>query len=394
MKSLRFFCTLLAAALLFTLVPASPADAVSSASDWKDIDMLWVGPNLIVGRHPDGTLVLDDRRAFADSPLDVSGWRDITDVVVSWDYILGLRSDGQVLAAGPSALVSEVSSWHDVVQLCGTSYDFAALRADGTVYWMSGDSDNWDDEEAWDESDDEEAWDEPDNMTPETWTGVVRLIPGGYTVFGVDRRGNLLPCYSAPPRTDSVADIAYNADVLMFLYTDGTACLYVPGAWSDSEARRAAVHRWTGLTQIAAGDWIYAGLRRDGTVVSCDLYNEFHETDSWRDVVQIQTLNDSLLLGLRKDGRLYFSGGDYEPELEARIRSWSHIRDIFVCGDYFAALFSDGTVKTAAAGERGGQPFRTSGWKNVKALYGSAYWLVGLCTDGSVLVAENRCLDD
>lgn len=377
MKAVRFFSVFLCAVLLFALAAPLSAEAASSAANWKRINAIWVEQDLIVGLRTDGTVVLDDQRDYKYNKLDVSGWTDIIDICVLGSGIVGLRSDGRVLATGDPQLVSTASSWNRVVQLCGTFFDFAALRADGSVYWLSGDSERWEDES-------------PSFESPAALTNVARLIPGAYTIFGIDKNGKLLPRNCPIPKSDGVKDICYNSDVTMFLYSDGTACLYSAGSEDQRWMRAAAVSRWTDLKQISAGDWIYAGLRRDGTVVSCDLENVFHETDSWRDVTRIWTTSDGLVFGLRKDGRLYFSGAEVEKMLANRIRTWSNVRDLFVGPSYIAVLFSDGSVQTAALYGSADEPFRTSGWKNVRSLDGNWDHLVGLCADGSVLVAESE----
>ena len=87
----------------------------------------------VVGIKEDGTVVA----AGSDTgKCDVSGWKNIIEVYVGGRYTVGLRSDGRVelTAEGDAALLAEeTSQWTDIVAVALGFDHVVGLRSDGTV---------------------------------------------------------------------------------------------------------------------------------------------------------------------------------------------------------------------------------------------------------------------
>lgn len=92
---------------------------------WTDIVYLQQGPD-IFGLKSNGTV------------LSLTGmtasWHDITSISASSKTIVGIRSDGSVVAAGDNSLGQcEVSDWRNIVAICATSEFTVGLTSDGTL---------------------------------------------------------------------------------------------------------------------------------------------------------------------------------------------------------------------------------------------------------------------
>jgi alpha-tubulin suppressor-like RCC1 family protein len=64
----------------------------------------------------------------------VSGWTDIVAISLGAEHIVGLRSDGTVVATGANGWGQcNVSGWTDIVSISAGAYNTMGLRSDGTV---------------------------------------------------------------------------------------------------------------------------------------------------------------------------------------------------------------------------------------------------------------------
>lgn len=376
MKSIRSLSALLCLILLFCLFPV-PASA--DTGDWTDVTAVWAGHEFTVGLRRDGMVLVDDFSPDRDEAFDVSDWEDVIDILIGYSYITGLCGDGTVRVTGSERLAEKVSSWRDVTQLCQSSAYLLGLRGDGTVYCASTYS--FDDED--EEPDQEDYWESETS----SWTGVDRLLLGSYYVYGLTEDNRLL---GIPPeyhiRTDHVADISCNADVMMFLYTDGTVALHIPGSY---EQESYPVDVWRDITKIEAGDWTYVGLRSDGVLVSCDIMGPSSRLYNWKDVRQFGIVYGALVVALDGEGRVHLGDPGDAWELEETVRDWPGVQELFVGYDYLAALFPDGTMRLVLvdAPEDSFCPDEVAGWTDIVSFAGSHWHFVGLRSDGTVVTA-------
>ena len=64
----------------------------------------------------------------------MSEWRDVTQLALGDDFLIGLRKDGTVVAAGENDTVCNgVTGWQDIIQIAAVSEAAAGLTAAGTV---------------------------------------------------------------------------------------------------------------------------------------------------------------------------------------------------------------------------------------------------------------------
>ena len=191
--------------------------------------------------------------------LTGSGWKGET---VSWsgirsiavgreNFILGLRANGTVAAAGKSSYDrTGVGSWTNIVQVaCGLNHSLG-LRSDGTVVGC--------------------GWNYYGQRITETWAGVVYIAAGNNTSYGVLSSGRVIAigdnssgqCNVSEWRGVAAVSAGYMHAV--GLKSDGTAL-----ACGANNSGQCNVSEWEDLTMIAAGAYHTVGLKSDGTLVAC-----------------------------------------------------------------------------------------------------------------------------
>ena len=79
-------------------VLAAPAELAAVTADWREIRKVAIGAYWILGLKQDGTVVAAG--IDGETPPDVSGWTEITDISNGHTYCAGVRSDGTVVFAG------------------------------------------------------------------------------------------------------------------------------------------------------------------------------------------------------------------------------------------------------------------------------------------------------
>lgn len=99
--------------------------------DWHDVVAVSIGSH-VVGLRSDGQVFSEP--AWANSvQVDVHDWHDIIDVSAGQDLVIGLRSEGAVVAAGKGCEQFNAADWHDVVSISTYGTHTVGLRADGRV---------------------------------------------------------------------------------------------------------------------------------------------------------------------------------------------------------------------------------------------------------------------
>lgn len=100
-------------------------DAVYS---WNNIIKVAVGDGASYGLDLMGKVFFAGNNA-----KNVSDWNNIIDIATGPDYIVGLKSDGSIVAVGAGTKISEVRNWQDINALACSSNFIAGLKKDGTV---------------------------------------------------------------------------------------------------------------------------------------------------------------------------------------------------------------------------------------------------------------------
>ncbi len=262
--------------------------------EWRGIVSISTSGQNIMGLESNGRVVAVGHNSYGQ--LDVSEWRNMVDVKTSGDHTIGLRSDGTVVAIGRNdKRQCEVSEWADIVAISLGQYSSMGLKSDGTVV---------------------------------------------------------------------VAGEALEA----FDYSE-----------------------WTDIVQISAGYSQAIGLKSDGTVLTVGK-NAYGACDvsEWADVVAIWTRSFYNTFGLKSDGTVVAAGSS--SEWLDDISEWSNLVDLSVGKNHIVGLKSDGTV-VATGSNKFGQ-CNVSNWKDIIAVAAGLDWTVGLKMDGSVVIAVDNYYTD
>jgi hypothetical protein len=248
------------------------------------------GHSYMVGLKSDGTVV-----ATGDSKYHqcaVSSWRDIVAVSAGSIHTVGLKADGTVVATGASWNgLCDVSSWRDIVAASAGYYHTVGLKADGTVVATGNSRDG--------------------RCDVSSWRDIVAVSAGYEHTVG--------------------------------LKADGTVV-----ATGKNNYGQCDVSSWRDIVAVSAGYMYTAGLKADGTVVVVGAVAE-DRIKKWKDIVAISC--DSETVGLKLDGTVVTTS------LTLHVSDWTDIVAISCATGCIVGLKSDGTVVSA------GHPCDLSQWK-------------------------------
>lgn len=261
------------------------------------------GQGLTVALHSDGTVVAAGDNSYGQ--CDVSSWSDIIAVFVGDDRIVGLRSNGTLIATAGSSV--DISAWEDIVSFSESDSLMATvgLHADGTV----------------------EAW--------------------GIQVFDA---------YEELSAWDDIVAIAAGSFVVAALRSDGTLATVC----FEDEYGLTDASGWSDIVAVSVGNYHIVGLRSDGTVVAAG-GNEYGQCDvsDWSDIVAISA-GDEYTVGLRSNGTVVAVG--WENSGRCDVSEWTGIVAIAAAG-HTVGLRADGTV--VAAGSDGNGQCDVSSWTGI-----------------------------
>jgi len=242
-------------------------------------------------------------------------WQDLVAVSAGILHLVGLRSDGTVVAAGENNHRQlDVSDWYDIVAVSAGSTHTVGLRSDGTVVTVGyGGYEQGDVTESLDTSD---------------WSDIVAISAGGYGTIGLKSDGTVVSVGDNRFGSLDVADwhdiVAISAGSIhtIGLRSDGT----VVGVGSERFGR-IDVADWRDIVAIATGRSYTIGLKTDGTVVSTGRNNTQELPDDvagWRDIVAIAG-GQNHAIGLRPDGTVVVTRGEFNRAY-SNTAKWHDIR--------------------------------------------------------------------
>ena len=302
-----------------------------SAALWAGVaqrDAVAAGWNYTIGLRADGTVVATGFNKYGQ--CDVSGWRDLVAVAAGGYHTVGLCADGTAVATGDNEYGQcDVSGWQDLVAVAADYDHTVGLRADGTVVATGDNSDGQCDVSDWQE--------------------IVAVAAGLFHTVG--------------------------------LRADGTAV-----ATGYNEYGRCDVSGWQGIVAVAAGDDHTVGLRADGTVVATG-YNEYGRCDvsGWHDLVAVAA-GGLHTVGLRADGTAVATGDNEYGQCD--VSGWQDLVAIAAGRLHTVGLRADGTAIATGWSPPGGRD--VSGWQDLVAVAAGDDHTVGLRADGTVVATGDN----
>ena len=113
-----------------TVISAGNVSA-GNVANWKGIVYISAGFDHLVGIKSDGTVIAAG--SSYQGKGNVSGWKNIVEVSAGWEYTVGLKADGTVLAVGNSKYYSGVSDWKNIISISAGNHHTVGLKSYGSV---------------------------------------------------------------------------------------------------------------------------------------------------------------------------------------------------------------------------------------------------------------------
>lgn len=264
----------------------------------------------------------------------IDSWENIVSVAVNGEFVLGLKSDGEVVVAnGNSKYRANTEGWKDIVAIAAGQQFLVGLRKDGTVA--------------------AQGYDGYGETDVDSWRNIIAISTGWQHTVGLDEDGDVFD---------------KNGDV----YFTGYNSKKIIGEIKNNR------ENWTNLVAISTGgsspgfqgNGHVVGLRSDGTVVAagdnsrgqCNVYGE-----DWKDIIAIAA-GDFHTVGLKSDGTVVttWRGGD---DINTLVQEVTDTRVVAISAGYGTtlALTEDGCA-VGVGYEWQGQ-LDTSSWDKI-AYYG------------------------
>lgn len=237
-------------------------------------------------------------------------------------HVLGLKSDGTVIASGFANLYGEcnvngISEYSSVIE---KSNDVYGITKDGSSVYLGK----------------KEFYEFNDYANMPVWEDIEYIHAENSYSFGLKRDGTIL---------------AIGAEVSVF-------------------------HRWENIIAVSGRfEEDYVGLQSDGTVIG-----NYDGLADWSDIIDIST-GTSHVLGLKKDGTVVALGAnDYG---QCNVGDWTNIVAIAAGGAFSVGLRCDGTV--IAIGMNNSGQCDLEDWKDIVVISACGAITNGIKNDGTVV---------
>ena len=219
-----------------------------NVSSWKDIVKIEVGSDHIVGLKSDGTVVAAGNNR--DGQCEVSCWTDVVAISASWHHTVGLRKDGSVLATGENKDGQcNVDEWRDVIKIKTSDHHTVGLKSNGTVLAV-GDN-------------------EYDQCDLEEWKDIIDIYLDSTSTFGLRSDGTVVASYCLEDASDHLMPWRRVVDMYVCNDTPGVYPLLADGTIPyEEEFDEYDVSGWIDIIAVSGGEGHLVGLKSDGTVVA------------------------------------------------------------------------------------------------------------------------------
>ena len=363
---------------------------------WTKVEKVVCTNDMIVALHKNGLLSYASINQYIDE-VDYSdalyvnyqacaGWENIVDVTLLAPFqdepplLIALTKDGKLLMDGIDlaypGLGTCLQSWYDGWHSTGGAgksdnrSNTPVATGGGSVFLIHEDGGA-----SWARS----PYSNVGLRHVNEWINLCSLSASYGHVAGLRWDGTVIASGNDDGRLDvedwtDIVAIGTGTTITVGLKKDGTVLKAGPSRYGESLCTD-----WTGVTGIAASERHVIGLKGDGTALSTAAEAGYgcSAVLSWTDLVDVAAGPDYEAAGLKKDGTVVITGGELTKE-----DGFTKIRDIVFGGDVLYGLRQDGTVTA----NRDSVRQAISGWSDVTAIAADENMLVGLRSDGSLLI--------
>ena len=263
--------------------------------------VLAAGSSCVVAVRSDGFVVFETANN-KKTPCNVGNWNNTVAVAVGKHHIVGLMSNGDVVATGKDDYNQcAVKGWTDCMAIAAGDLHTVALRDDGTVIATGNNKKG--------------------QCDVSGWSDIVRIFAGDSCTVGLKSDGTLVTRgidFDVQNWTDIVS-VAIGKHHIIGLHTDGTVVALGKNSFGECN-----VENWTEILAVAVGEKHTVGLCADGTVVATgDNKKGQCSVDTWKDVANIDAA-ENYTIGIKTDGTVEVSACSV-PYL-SYAGGWKHIR--------------------------------------------------------------------
>ena len=231
----------------------SNSDGQCNVDDWSDIISVSASclSNTTLGLKSDGTVVFAGNGWWNDN--EISDWTDIVAIYSNAGIAVGIKSDGNVVAVGSliSELSFDLSKLKNIVAVSGgignrdfhTGSHLVGLRSDGTVV----------------------AAGENAQLYAE-WSDIIAVSGQGDFTVGLKSDGTVetISRFKISDWHDIVAIDTISSHVVFGLKSDGS--VLVSGRYRGDDFYE--VTQWSDIVAISASNYCVIGLKADGSILS------------------------------------------------------------------------------------------------------------------------------
>lgn len=286
------------------------------------------------------------------------------------EHVLGLKSDGTVVASGFKNLYGEcnvdgIDGYENIIE---EKNDVYGIKKDGSRVFLGL----------------KEFYDYNDYANKPGWENIVVVSAGDAFSVGVRSDGMVEVIGASMPDVsgwNNVIDFSGRSSEMGYcigLRGDGTIAgdnNWVADKWWEE---------WNGIVSISTGIGHVLGLKNDGTVVAFG-DNEYGQCNvgDWTNIVAIAA-GGAFSVGLRCDGTVIATGLDNSGQCD--LEDWKDIVVISACGAITNGIKSDGTVLSTS--------FETDTWEDIVAITEVNHkgWehCIGLKSDGTLVYTGDK----
>lgn len=294
--------------------------------EWTDIISISGNGGHIVGLKSNGTVVAEGNQGFE---LDeIVKWKNIIQVETGIDHTVGLKKDGTVVVTGFSKFKG-VKKWKDVVKIYSDNYTIVGLKTNGTVLVAQRDN-------------------------------ASELLNDKILTSELPKIVNW----------QDIKDIAVSDKCIIGLKNDGTVV-----ALGNNEKGQCNINNWSNIKKVITSGWTTIGLKEDGTVIATgDNSDGDCNVTEWTDVREIY--NTSFLgstIGIKSDGSIVIAGESKSVDsytiLHENEKEWSNISKIAWGQCFIVGLKENGEVVIISYDDdsKNNGILEVNDWENIKS---------------------------
>lgn len=279
---------------------------------WNNIVDIAKGNWHMLGLKTDGTVVAASRDISGEKACDVSEWSEIKAIAAGNGFSLGLKEDGTVVSVGDysDGYIIDTSDWTGIKAIYAEEGQAVGLKSDGTAVAT--------------------GWNDYNQCEVEGWNNIKKIALGSDYTAALKNDGTVVSTdkkYDVSTWTDMV-DIEAGYSFIAGLRADGTVLIASYDEWGAVDTSS-----WTDIVKISAGCYGIVGLKADGTVVEDGISTETggsssaYDTSSWCDIVDIAA-SGFVTVGLKSDGEVVISQ-DREYSTQFAVSDWQGIKKVY-----------------------------------------------------------------